>query len=238
MNITPKNIYKGRNSDGSSFRMEEWDFATLSNIELGSGIIVFIFCMAFISIISPLLTLLTILSFSGRFNFMYVLSILLGGYFLYDCSHGWLGVLCLSFFASESTINLIINLNIASIVISSILVIFGGFIRDLIAKPIDKYDEETYLLLSEDEKQVAEAAVNRNKFIFYLFIIGLTIGSFMITGSMVPRQKGWVKKNVDYVSPQEKEEARQDSLKKALGDFKSQEERDAHFREMERKWGN
>lgn len=238
MNITPKNIYKGRNSDGSSFRVEEWDFATLSNMELGGSVIVFIFCMALIPIVSPLLTILAILSFSGRFNLMYVLSILFGSYFLYDCYHGWLGVLCLSFFASESTISLFVKLNAASIVISAILMIFGGLIRDLIIKPVTKYDEEAYYLLPKWKKQEAEDSVNKNKFFFYLFIAIVVVISFFISNSVIPKEKGWVKRNIDYVSPREKEQARQDSLKRALGGFKSQAERDAHFNEMERRYGN
>ena len=213
MILTPKNTYKGRNSDGSTFRIQEWDFATLSNMELGGYAIVFVFCMAFIPIISPLITILAILGFSGRFNFMYVLSILFGGYFLYDCSHGWMGVLCLSFFASEPTIGLFVKLNIASIVITSVLMIFGGVIADMITS-------------------------SRNAVVFYVFIAVVFMGSFLMSGSVVPKEKGWVKRNLDYVSPQEKEENRQDSIKRALGDFNSQEERDAYFREMERKWGN
>jgi hypothetical protein len=213
MNITPKNTYKGRNSDGSTFRIQEWDFATLSNMELSGYAIVFVFCMALIPIISPLITILAILGFSGRFNFMYVLSILFGGYFLYDCSHGWMGVLCLSFFASEPTIGLFVKLNIASIVITSVLMIFGGVIADMITS-------------------------SRNAVVFYVFIAVVFMGSFLMSGSVVPKEKGWVKRNLDYVSPQEKEENRQDSLKNALGGFNSQEERDAHFREMERRYGN
>jgi hypothetical protein len=209
MILTPKNTFKGRNSDGSTFRIQEWDFATLSSLELGGFLVMFIFCMAFISIISPLVTILAILAFSGRFNFMYIVSILFGGYFIYDCLHGWMGVLCLSFFASESTIGFFIKLNIASVIVSSVLMIFGGAIASF-----------------------------RNTFFFYLFIGLLVMGSFMIGGKVVSKEKGWVKKNIDYVSPEEKEEARQDSLKRALGGFKSQNERDAHFREMERKWGN
>jgi hypothetical protein len=213
MILTPKNTFKGRNSDGSTFRIQEWDFATLSSLELGGFLVMFIFCMAFISIISPLVTILAILSFSGRFNFMYMVSILFGGYFIYDCLHGWMGVLCLSFFASEPTIGLLVKLNIASVVVSVVLMIFGGFIADMITS-------------------------SRNTFLFYLFIVVLFVGSFTISGNVIPKDNGWVKRNIDYVSPKEKEEARQDSLKRALGDFKSQEERDAYFREMERKWGN
>jgi hypothetical protein len=238
MNITPKNIYKGRNSDGSTFRVEEWDFATLSNMELGSFVITFIVCMALVSIISPILAILGVLAFSGRFNLMYVLSIIFGAYFWYDCLHGWMGVLCLSFFASESTINLFLRLNIVSIVVSSVLLIFGKAIANVVTDPITKYGEDGYLLLSSNEQQAAEDSVNRNKVFFYLFIALVIVGSFVISSKFVPKQKGWVKQNVEYVSPQEKEEARQDSLKKALGGFNSQNERDAHFKEMERKWGN
>jgi hypothetical protein len=213
MNITPKNIYKGRNSDGSTFRMEEWDFATLSNMELGGFAIAFVTCMALISIISPLLTILAVLAFSGRFNLMNVLAILFGGYFLYDCSHGWLGIVCLNLFASEATINLFVKLNIASIVISSVLLIFGGVIGSMMAN-------------------------SRNAFLFYLFIAVLFVGSFMLGGSVIPKDKGWVKRNIDYVSPEKKAKARQDSIKRALGDFNSQAERDAYFNEMERRYGN
>lgn len=238
MNITPKNIYKGRNSDGSTFRVEEWDFATLANLELGGLFIAIIFCMALVSIISPIFAILSIITFSGRFNLMYVLGILFGTYFLYDCSNGWLGVLCLTFFATEPTINIIFRLNIVSIVLCSIFLVFGRTIANMIISPITQYSEDAYFFLSEGEKLELDEQVNRNKVITYFFIVTVSVVTYFLSASAVPKQKGWVERNIDYVSPEKKAKERQDSIERALGDFKSQAERDAYFNEMERRYGN
>jgi hypothetical protein len=238
MNITPKNILRGRNSDGSTFTIEEWDFATLANLQFASLFVMLIFLMAIASIASPILAVLAIISFSGKFNLMNLLSIIFGVYFIYDCSQGWMSVLALSLFAKESVINFILQLNIVSIIISSFLLIFGGLIRYLIVRPVEKYDVSVFNSLPVGEQRRAIDQFQSNKTWFNGILALLIIITFKISSVFIPKESGWVKRNYEYVSPEEKEEARQDSIKKSLGDFKTKEERDAYFDKMERRYGN
>jgi hypothetical protein len=238
MNISPRNIYKAKNSDGSTSRIEEWDFATLSNLELVGQAAIFVFCLLLISIASPLLTLLAFIGFSGRFNFLYILSLIFGGYFLYDCYQGWLALAGLNLFFEESTISIIVRLNIASVCISFLLMVFGSAILNLIVNPIKKYSEDDFMGKKSLQLRSDLNSFERNKQLFNVFIIATFIITFFFSGIVLKGNSGWVDRNMSYVSPEDREEARRDSIKRAIGDFNSQEERDAYFREMERRYGN
>ena len=205
-------------------------------MELAGYILSLIFCLALVSIASPLLTLLILIRFSGHFNLLYPISILIGSYFLYDCSQGWLGVIALGLFIDESLINFLVGLNTASVIICLILMLFGGALRKIILWPMNKFSGKVFSSLSVNQQSDVLNAVKINKVLFYIFLLIVTFSSYAVANSFIIGHEGWVQRNIDYVSPAQKEQVKQDSLKKALGDFKTQEERDAYFRELERKY--
>lgn len=126
MNITPKSIFKGTNSDGSNFRMEEWDFSTLAQIELVSFIVTMLMVIVLSAFIPITLLVLTVVFFNGRFALANIVGLIGGIYFLYDCSHGWLTLLTLSMFFEESTISLLYGLNLGAVIGHIIIILFGG----------------------------------------------------------------------------------------------------------------
>jgi len=237
MNILPRNIYKGRNSDGSSFRVEEWDYETLIGLELPGQIFVFILCLIIIPFVAPLFTILAILSFSGRFNLLYIPSLIFGGYFLYDCSIGYFSVLSLSFFIDEAIINLFVKANIIAVIVTLVLLLFGGLFRTLVMYPFEKYDDDAYMLLPTKDKEALRDKLVMNQTIFQLLIVAIIYVSFVFGGLYLSDKQGWVERNIHADTKYKKEELKQEEAS-ALGDFKSKEEREAYFRNSEKKWGD
>lgn len=236
MNITPKSIIKGRNSDGTTFRLEEWDFATLSNLEFLHMAILFIVGLALCPLIAPLLTILSIFRFNGRVKISNIIAIIFGGYFLYDASHGWLMLTAVSFFASESTINILLRLNFASVITSIILLLFSGLFYKYISEPMTSWDEDAYFLASDKEKEATEKTINERKGTSYAIIFSVFVVSFIL-GQALLGKEGWVDRKISNFDSYEKEVARQDSINDLCG-FKSQAEKDKHFEELEKRWGN
>lgn len=176
MDFQPKSIFKGRDSKGSSYRMEEWDYNTLAGPELTSIFMNLVMGVFIGWLLSPIFAIFTILSFNGRTSILNILGIFVGGYFLYDCYHGWLCLALTKIFLSEAIINFLVIVNIITLVVHFVL-LFSTLIHKLIVKNF-----------TEEESRV--------KVFLALIVIVITIAYFS-TYDMMKDKKGWVQHKVD-----------------------------------------
>ena len=127
-NLFPKSVIEGRTSSGKTFRAFEYDFSTFINLQLisiGCNLIIgFLIC----SIISPIILIMIMLTFNGRFNFLYLLIPLFSGYFLLDVFNDWFFTMLLKIFISDFWLKILVIVNITSIISIIILTIFGEYI--------------------------------------------------------------------------------------------------------------
>ncbi len=134
MELTPKNIFKGKNSDGSTFRVEEWDYFTLANLEMIGWICTLIAIALVGAFISPILMILCLFNFTGRAKLLHLIGIIISAYFLYDCYSGWLGLAILRIFLEDTTLNIIVAINCAALLCHTVILFFGIIIYNEAAK--------------------------------------------------------------------------------------------------------
>jgi hypothetical protein len=176
MNFRPEKVFLGKNPDGSKLRIEEWDYDTRATLELPGNFMYLFTCILFVQIISPLLLIACIKNFNGRGNFLNFIGILLGGYFLYDASHGWLVTNFLHILLSEKIINILVYLNAVAVALHILLLLFSGLIYTIINKLYD----------TEDKCEFA--------FLLFLLIIGVFV--YACTDSIIRSHPGWVNNNI------------------------------------------
>jgi hypothetical protein len=173
MQITPKNVFRGTNSDGTKFSAEEYDFTTFAQLEAAHVIVMLIAGLLFSSIASLIILVVALHAFTGRVIVPHVLGIVFAAYFLIDAYNGWLTLTVLSMFVSESTINFLIALNAGALVTHLVLAIFGWNIALFLRK------KET----------------TQDKLVSFIGIVAaVLIGTFIITSRIVgsDKNKGWV----------------------------------------------
>ncbi len=116
LNITPKNVFKGTNSDGTKFTINEWDFGTLANLNIASLFVTFIGCVFLCSIAPFIFFIICVFTINGRPQILNILGILFSAYFLIDCYKGWIGTLTLNIVCDESQMKFMIGLNVACLI--------------------------------------------------------------------------------------------------------------------------
>lgn len=218
MNITPKSVFTGKGGDGNKITMMEWDFNTWAGFEVANNIVMLIFLLALSSIASPILLCIAIYNFSGRNKLQYLIGMIVSGYFLYDCSHGWIVLCGINIVFDESTINYLVGLNIASLILFSIFLLVGGmlynFIEDTFTELLDRWC------------------------VFLGIVLVIGILSVMITVNQKESHKGWINANIHEITESDKQEMREQKEREEKGDFESKEARDKHFEDLQRRYGN
>ena len=194
----PEKIIKGANSDGTSFRAEIWDFSSLVQLEAINSFLTLLLCFVFAAIAAPILMLFAILNFDGKIKLAYIFAPILGGYFLLDVTHGWLGLACLNLLTSEGTINLLIGLNIAAIVIAIFLFIFGGLIYRIVMSPVEGYTQEQLQYLDSRTKTVIGTKLIVSMLVYIMILAVLTWGSFAYSKEFIGGD-GWVHNRLPHV---------------------------------------
>ena len=181
MNIFPKSVFRGTNSDGVKFSANEYDYSTYANICSANFFVYLLFGALFSGFVAPIVLLVSILSFNGRFNLIYVLGIIFSGYFLYDCYHGWVILLLLSFICNGSTgtehywfIDLLVSINIAVLITITALIVFGRPLFYWINEKIENYHSKLAYLFG---------------FVLLIFVFGCIKGN-----TIVNKDKDWVTK--------------------------------------------
>ena len=176
-NLTPNKIFKGRNPDGSKFRIEEWDFADVATMDAIS--FVFYLCIGCVAsaFVPILLTAMAIYHYNGRAKIFYVITALISAYFIYDANHGWLVTMFLTWFFEESSINTLISITTTCLVLNVIFLCVGGMLYSAIEKISDEV---------------------RNRWIIFLAVVAvISLMSYSITKSHYDHKKGWVQRNIE-----------------------------------------
>lgn len=192
----PKNVFKGVNSDGSTFRVEEWDYGDLATLEVPQAIFMFIVCLAVASVAAPILTLLLLLYVGIDARFRYLFTALLSGYVLYDFYHGWLCLSAIQFFLSDNLISYLMIANLMAFVISVLMFILHPLLKSYAYEPASGYTEDEYNSLKSGvkiaiQKQITEKV--HNIFIVVIFVLTITY----CVGKVIDKKNvGWVKTNL------------------------------------------
>lgn len=237
MNITPISILKGRNSDGSSFRVAQWDFNTISNMETTGLLVGLVVGLIASSVIAPIILLVSLLNFNGRLNLGFILSAIISGYFLIDCNNGWITLSALNIFFSETTINFLVAMNTATLLLNLILIVFGGAIYSAITVPVKDINELDAKYLNESELNNINQALNKRWLVFGVVVFMVAVFGFAIGKSTTSKHSGWVETVLVDADAKQREQEEQDKLDE-VGSYGSKEERDAHFDRLEKEWGN
>jgi hypothetical protein len=111
--LIPRSIFKGKNSDGTSFTANEWAPDSIGNLPTGGGITTFGLIILFMVLISPI-TLLMSLSSSNKF--INLLGAVVGSYFLIDCYNHWLVFTMTMVLMTNEIMVFFLMLNIASVI--------------------------------------------------------------------------------------------------------------------------
>lgn len=144
--LLPKNVIKGKTSDGKGFEAFEYSFETYAILQLGNLFITILVGGLFCAISSPIILIMLLIQFTGRFNIVYLAIPILSGYFIYDCANGWLFSLLLSLFIGGKGLVLLTCMNIACIVVVCFMTLFGSVIYNYIIKTASEVSER-YLIL-------------------------------------------------------------------------------------------
>jgi hypothetical protein len=218
MNYTPRTVFTGTGTDGNKITMMQWDFNTWAQMQAFTHIYYLLIGLLISAILPPILLAFAIYYFDGRNKGLYIIGIILSSYFLYDCSHGWIVLCAINLFFDESTINYLVGLNVASLLLFCIFLIGGVRLNNFIE------DNFTDLL---------------DRWCIFLGIIIIIGGlSTAITVGEKNRQKGWVMTNIKTESESGKKDRIERERREEIGDFESKEARDKHFDELQRRYGN
>lgn len=176
MDFRPEKIFLGTNADGSAFRIEQWNYDSRAGFELIGGCMnIFAFVLA-VQFMSPIFLVMCILNFNGRANILNIIGIVLGSYFLYDASHGWLVTAFLRIFLNDTLLNLLVYVNAIGVALHVVLLLFSGIIYQTINKTC------------ETEEKCKET--------FSMLMIVISFIVIVMTNNILSSNPGWVDKNL------------------------------------------
>ena len=175
--LVPNKFFKGRNSDGSKFTMEEWDYGDIATLDAIS--FVFYLCIGCVasSFLPIILTAMAIYNYNGRAKVFYVLTAVISAYFIYDANHGWLVTMFLTWFFEESTINILVSLITTCLVLNLVFLFIGRLIYGIIESMSD--------------------VVNTRWSIFMGLVLLISVLTYNVTKNHYKHQKGWVERNIN-----------------------------------------
>ena len=137
-----------------------------------------------------LLLVICIANFNGSGNALNVLGIIVGTYFLIDCSQGWLTLMALWIFFDEKTINAIVGLNVGALLVHLTLLLFGSSLNNL---------------------------TNGNKGNL-IVILGIVLGVGLCFGFATHSDKGWVQNKCHPIVPEVVDNRSFDQIQKDADD--------------------
>lgn len=196
LNIFPKNVFKGTHADGTPFRIEEWDYGTLSQIEFFRNIFMLIFGILVSFFVGPIMCIGAFLNQTDYRNYGNLFVILFCSYFLIDAHNGWLGLSVLNIFFSEDIINLLLAINVGCIIVSATLFLIGPYMYAWIFEHGNPSTPE-YEELEEREKESAKTTgIIRTCMYFLFFVILFSLG-LLIAVSNTNKTTGWVQTRLE-----------------------------------------
>ena len=196
LDIFPKNIFKGTNSDGTTFRVEEWDYGTLAQIEFVESFFLLVAGIFIAAFIGPIYCVVALLHQNKFRNPFHIVIMLLCGYFVYDAAHGWIGLAALNLFLSEEAINWLIGINIASFITSFLLLIWGPNFYMWTIERGDPFSEDINKLSESQQYEISRSAAKRS-LVYFIAVIALFTITITCMVSFGSNNKGWVAKHLD-----------------------------------------
>lgn len=195
----PKNVFKGVNSDGSTFRVEEWDYGDLATLELIPAFFMFIISLTVASFAAPILTFLLLVYVGVNARFRYLFTALLSAYVLYDFSHGWLCLSATSFFLSDKNISYLMIANSMAFVISIFMFVLHPWLYTYSYEPASQYTEDEYLRLSNKEKSDITDEIHKKVMNIFYVVLAILVITFLVGKYIDKENEGWVKRNTEIV---------------------------------------
>lgn len=177
MDFRPKEILFGTNSDGTKFRIENWNYDSLAGVDLARGLVNLWWLIFLAFLISPYFLVITLIVYCGRLNYLNIIGAAIGCYMLYDAYNGWIFTTGLHIFFNEKWMNYIIYLNVISVVLHVFLTLFGATTHKIIVASIKTEEKRT------------------KAFLILLAIIGGVC--ILITSSILTTNKGWMEKKIN-----------------------------------------
>jgi len=121
---TPKSVFKGTNADGSKFTVKEWEWGSLGSGMPGlGGVVGILVAIMFTSLIAPLMLILSVLSYKGKYQVTSIIGIVIGAYFLYDANHFWMASQLTSILFGSKFVAWCVAMTTASIVCHIVLLL-------------------------------------------------------------------------------------------------------------------
>ena len=130
--ILPKNVITGKDSSGKKIELFEYDYGTYAVLQFGNILGILLIGGIFSAISSLIILIMLMIHFNGKFNPVSVTIPLISAFWLYDCHNGWLFSLFLNLFVGTDGLIFLSCMNIACIVVITIMVLFGPSIVRII----------------------------------------------------------------------------------------------------------
>jgi len=129
MDFTPKSIFKGTNSDGTTFKVNEWSPDSIGNLDMSPMIPMLVFWCCLMAVASPIMLLLSLVYYRGLLQLSSIIGIIVGGIFLCCAYFTWLPFLFLMIFFTEDVMNFMIVMTIATMIGNGILLTLSFIIK-------------------------------------------------------------------------------------------------------------
>lgn len=128
MDLIPKSIFKGTNSDGTTFKTNEWNPDSVGNLDMSSFLPMVFFWCCLMAIASPIMFLLSLIYYRGLPQVSSIVGIVVGGIFLYACYYAWIPFMFLMIFLPNEYMDIVIIATIATMFGNALLLIPSLFL--------------------------------------------------------------------------------------------------------------
>ena len=128
MDLIPKSIFKGTNSDGTTFKVNEWSPDSIGNLDMSPIIPMIFFWCCLMAIASPIMLLLSLIYYRGLPQVSSIVGIVVGGIFLCCAYYTWLPFLFLMIFFTNEYMDIMIIATIATMFGNALLLIPSFFL--------------------------------------------------------------------------------------------------------------
>ena len=189
----PKNVFRGNDSNGTSYNIVEWDFATIATMDMFSTIFTLIVGFAMASIIAPIVLFLLLFNVGANARWLYIIPAVLSSYVIWDFTHRWLSTIATSFFANDKYMGYILTANVITLIISVVFILFSSLLNNFIYKPVSHLTEDEYNKLNGGEKKrLVEKTEEKKAYVFALIII-LCFAGLFISKNYQMSNPNWLK---------------------------------------------
>jgi hypothetical protein len=187
----PKSAFVGVDANGNKIKFYEWDFNAYATKEVTKFLAFSIFFLAIGSLGPPLMLLFALFNL----NFIrlpYIISAILSGYVSYDYLNQWFLYLASKIIFGDKIMEYILMANIITFVVSILLLMFIGIIREYILKPLgDLSEEEFNSLTPKTKKRISQNVFDNVYRIWWLLIVFIGIGMIVSVG-VIEQNKDWL----------------------------------------------